>query len=80
MPDATMHHAPTPFSDAVVAEGDQAILSRLRDTARLIERMLHDDRRQRYFDALSLKRSGGLSGNVTALFFAEPSGSILPEA
>ncbi len=77
MLDATPHG---PFAEGGSGEGDPALLSRLRDTARLIERMLIDERRQRYFDALSLKRSGGLSGNVTALFFAEPSGALLPDA
>ncbi|MFD2236496.1 hypothetical protein ACFSKQ_03330 [Aureimonas populi] len=47
----------------------QAMLERLRDTLRQIERMLQEDR-QSYFEALARKASGASTGNVTAQFFS----------
>lgn len=59
---------------ASMFDRERAIMARLRVTIDLIERMLAAER-ERYFDALALKRCGRLNGNVTARFFAEPASS-----
>lgn len=45
------------------------ILRRLRSDAILIDRMLRDDHRQRYFEALRTKKTNPSLANVTAAFF-----------
>lgn len=49
----------------------EIILGRLCNDAQLIDRMVRDDHRQRYFEALRLKKSDPTRSNVTAAFFPD---------
>lgn len=53
-------------------EAIDTILHRLQSDGQLIEKMLQEDRRERYFEALRAKRNDRSTSNVTAAFFADP--------